>query len=298
MLIEHWTPDRIVAYERNPRQISRAAVDKVAASIREFGWRQPIVVDADGVIIAGHTRLLAAQKLGLERVPVHVAHGLTPEQIRALRLADNRTHEKSSWNIELLASELLELKELDFDLGLTAFDGREIDNLLSLDGISDEQANTIPELPRTPVTKPGDLWLCGSHRVLCGDATSAADVARLLGGATPLLMVTDPPYGVSYAPEWRETAGLGRQRQAGRVANDDQSDWTEAWRLFPGDVAYVWHAGVHAGEVSAGLTLPSSTFGRRLSGPSSTLRSAAGTITGSTSPAGMRYAQAEVRTGA
>ena len=117
MLIEQWTIDRVVPYSRNARYISAVAVDKVAASIREFGWRQPIVVDAEGVIIAGHTRLLAAEKLGLERVPVHVASGLTAAQVRALRLADNRTHEESSWNLELLGAELLELKELDFRSG-------------------------------------------------------------------------------------------------------------------------------------------------------------------------------------
>jgi DNA modification methylase len=253
VLIEQRNIDRIIPYAGNPREISSAAVDKVAASIREFGWRQPIVVDDDGVVIAGHTRLLAAQKLGLGSVPVHVAEGLTAAQVRALRLADNRTHEESSWNLELLSSELFALKELDFDLGLTAFDTPEIDRVLRLDAISDEQADAVPELPQVAVTRPGELWLCGPHRVLCGDATSAQDVTRLLDGARPLLMVTDPPYGVSYTPEWREAAGLGRQRQAGRVANDDQSGWTAAWRLFPGDVAYVWHAGVHAAEVSRGL---------------------------------------------
>lgn len=252
MQVEQWPIDNVQPYEGNPREIPPAAVDKVAASIREFSWRQPIVVDAAGVIVAGHTRLLAARKLGLEHVPVHVAAGLTAAQVRALRLADNRTHEEASWNLELLGVELLQLNELDFDLSLTAFDSREVDDLLGL-SISDEQADAVPDLPAVPVSRAGDLWVCGAHRVLCGDATKSADVARLLNGVAPTIMVTDPPYGVDYDPLWRQTAGLGRQRQTGRVANDDESNWCQAYRLFPGDISYVWHAGVHATGVAAGL---------------------------------------------
>jgi hypothetical protein len=112
----------------------------------------------------------------------------------------------------------------------------------------------ILEPSATPVSRLGDLWCCGSHRVLCGDATSSQDVERLFGSLRPELMLTDPPYGVQYDPEWRERAGLGRQRQTGAVANDDRADWSLAYQLFPGDVGYVWHAGVHAAEVADGLT--------------------------------------------
>ena len=254
MKIEEWSIDRPIPYARNARQIPQSAIDKVAASIHEFGWRQPIVVDEHDVIIAGHTRLLAARKLRLATVPVHVARGLTPAQVKALRLMDNRSHEESSWNLALLAPEMLELQHLDFSLELTGFEPRQIDHLLGLTlDISDDAANAVPELPTHAVAIAGDLWLCGPHRVLCGDSTRAENVARLFVGNKPLLMITDPPYGVSYDPTWREEAGLGRQRQSGAVMNDDRVDWTAAYRLFLGDVVYLWHAGIHAGEASDAL---------------------------------------------
>ncbi len=244
--------DSITPYARNARKIPSQAIEKVAASIREFGWRQPIVIDGQGVIVCGHTRWLAAQKLGLRQVPVHTASNLTPAQIKAYRLMDNRSHQETAWDFDLLTTELVELRGLDLDLDLTGFDAREIDSLL-FGAEDDERADLAPALPEHPVTIPGDLWICGPHRVLCGDATSAEDVARLVGGVQPFLMVTDPPYGVEYDPPWRERAGLGRQRQVGTVVNDHQADWSAAYKLFTGDVAYVWHAGVHAVEVADSL---------------------------------------------
>jgi DNA modification methylase len=167
---------------------------------------------------------------------------------------DNRSHEETSWNLELLAPAMLELKQLDIDLALTGFKPYQIDHLLGLAiEISDDEANAVPELPAQAVAMTGDLWLCGPHRVLCGDSTRSEHVSRLLGGSKPLLMITDPPYGVEYQPKWREAAGLGRQRQRGAVMNDDRIDWTEAYQLFPGDVVYVWHAGIHAAETSDAL---------------------------------------------
>jgi DNA modification methylase len=251
--IELWPIDRPKPYPKNARHWNAIAVAKVASSIREYGFRQPIVVDVHDVICIGHLRLAAAKSLGLKEVPVHVARDLTPAQIRGLRLADNRTNQEAEWNDDLLGPELAELSVLGFDLTLTGFDVYEIDKLLR-DPLDEERAEQAPPLPDVAATRPGDLWLCGDHRVLCGDATSAQDVARVLGEHRPLLMACDPPYGVSYDPMWREDAGLGRQRQTGKVANDDRVDWTEAYKLFSGDVAYVWHAGVHAGEVEAGLT--------------------------------------------
>ena len=253
MEVNPWPLGKITPYGRNARKIPPQAVDKVAASIQEFGWRQPIVVDGQGVIICGHTRLLAAQKLGLNEAPVHVADNLTPAQVRAYRLLDNRSHEESDWDFDLLGLEMVELKDLAIDLSLTGFDAREIDELLGTDAELEERANQVPELPAEPVTRTGDLWHCGAHQVLCGDATDQGGVSRVLGTAQLQLMVTDPPYGVQYAPEWREQAGLGKQRQTGTVRNDDRADWTPAYRLFPGDVIYVWHAGVHAPEVATGI---------------------------------------------
>ena len=252
MTIEWWDIERVKPYEHNARTLSPKAVDKVAASLREFGWRQPIVVDREGVIVCGHTRLLAAQKLGMRQVPVHVATDLTPAQIKAYRLADNRTNQETDWNLELLAPEISDLRGLSFDLSLIGFDTRELDALLTPDG--DAKANACPDVPVAPVSRVGDLWRLGPHRVLCGDSTAIDATSRLLGEQkAPFIMVTDPPYGVDYDPSWRVEVDGGGRHAVGKVANDDQVDWSPAFRLFPGDVAYVWHAGVHAGEVAACL---------------------------------------------
>jgi DNA modification methylase len=177
----------------------------------------------------------------------------TEAQVKAFRLVVNRSVTWADWDEELLALELQELNAADFDLSLTGFDPREIDKLLAAES-EDDRANAALPLPENPVSRPGDLWLCQQHRVLCADATCDDAVARLLSGQKLLLMITDPPYGVELEPEWREEAGLNpRTRQGGKVSNDDRVDWSAAYALFPGDVAYVWHAGIHAGEVAAGL---------------------------------------------
>jgi len=227
-------------------------MSKVAASIKEFGWRQPIVVDTEGVIVAGHTRLLAARKLGMTTVPVHVAANLTPAQAKAYRLMDNRSHEEAEWDMELLPLELEDLKSLEFDLGLTGFDDDELGRLLCAGhaGLTDE--NAVPAVPENPVSRLGDVWILGNHRLVGGDCTDAATVARCLNGVRPHLMVIDPPYGVEYDPAWRNGAGVNKQRRDA-VANDDRANWSEAWTLFPGSVAYVWHAGKHASTVQQSL---------------------------------------------
>ena len=193
--VSTWPIQKVIPFARNARRISGAAVAKVAASINEFGWRQPIVVDPEEVIICGHTRLLAAQKLRLGEVPVHVAENLSPAQVRAYRLMDNRSHEEAEWDMELLAPELEELRSLDIDLKLTGFDPHEID-FLRANNYDEDKANATPPLPDKPVSQQGDLWLCGNHRVLCGDSTEADAVSRVCGTTKPLLMVTDPPYGM------------------------------------------------------------------------------------------------------
>ena len=254
MSVELRPLDAVRPYANNPRQ-NDDAVEAVAESIRRFGFRQPIVVDADGVIVAGHTRYRAAQRLGLATVPVHVATDLTADEVRAYRLADNKTAELASWDTSMLSIELDALRGAGIDWTLLGFDEEELAKLLApagTEGLTDPDA--FPEKPVDPVTKPGELWLLGKHRLLCGDSTSAPDVARLLDGAVPTLMVTDPPYGVEYDPEWRMDAGLtGNTARMGKVMNDDRADWTEAWKLFPGDVAYVYHAGVFASTVQQSL---------------------------------------------
>ncbi|QEG30352.1 DNA adenine methyltransferase YhdJ [Gemmata obscuriglobus] len=234
----------IKPYENNPRA-NDAAVDAVAASIRAFGFRQPLVVDEGDVLIVGHTRYKAALKLGLIEVPVHVARGLTPDQARAYRLADNQTATLATWDDERLALELAALQTADFDLSLTAFPEDEVLRLLTAPepppaGDPDE----VPEPPAEPLTRPGDLWRLGRHRLLCGDATKPADLARLLPDGPADLLLTDPPYNVAYS---------GKTADALTIANDDMSP--EQYRAFltaaltaakahlkPGGAFYVWHA--------------------------------------------------------
>jgi DNA modification methylase len=249
----------LVPYAANARQHPPEQVAQLAASIGEFGFNVPVLVDDAGVLIAGHGRVLAAKALGLEEVPAIRLGHLTEAQARAFRLADNQLALNSTWDEGLLAAELRALRTDEFDLGLLGFDGETLDRLLAeaapdapAVGSGDPDA-PAPEPPANPVTRPGDLWVLGRHRLLCGDATSAADVARLLDGARPHLMVTDPPYGVNYDPEWRNAAGVSATMRTGRVANDDRADWRATWALFPGDVAYVWHAGVHARTVIESL---------------------------------------------
>jgi DNA modification methylase len=191
-----WPIDKPIPYARNSRKIPERAIDKVAASIKEFGFRQAIVVDKDGVIICGHTRLLAAKKLGLKQVPVHVADNLTPAQVKAYRLMDNRSHEETDWNLELLGPEISELKDFGIDLSLTGFDAVEIDTLLAAS--VDDGADEAPPVPDNAITIAGDLWVCGEHRVLCGDATVGAHVNRLMINSPADMVFTDPPYNVDY----------------------------------------------------------------------------------------------------
>jgi len=207
--IEMWTLDRVRPYENNPRNNDKA-VDAVAASIKEFGFAQPLVVDSDSVIIVGHTRLKAAQKLGLERVPVVVASHLTPEQVRAYRIADNKTAEIAEWNYDLLPIELSALQEANYDLGLLGFNAEELAKLMDTgvnEGLTDP--DDIPEPPDEAVTQPGDLWILGNHRLLCGGSSSPADLDRLLAGAAIHLCNTDPPYNVSVSPRSNNAIAAG-----------------------------------------------------------------------------------------
>jgi ParB-like chromosome segregation protein Spo0J len=202
----------IKPYPNNPRHNDAA----VAASIRAFGFRQPIVVDEGGMVVGGDTRLKAARKLGLAVVPVHVAVGLTPDQCKAYRLADNKTAELAGWNDDLLVRELADLREVDFDLDLLGFSAEELHSLLDTgDAPGQTDPDDVPEPPDAPITRPGDLWLLGDHRLLCGDAGKLEDVDRLLGGAAVQLVNTDPPYNVKVEPRSNNAIAAGLSSFAG-----------------------------------------------------------------------------------
>jgi DNA modification methylase len=222
--VESWPIARLRPYARNAKMHGDDQVAKIAASMAKFGWTVPCMVADDGELIAGHGRVLAATMLGLTEVPVIRLSHLDEAERRAYRIADNKLTELGEW-----------------------------DEALGGDGpVAGE--DHVPELPVSPVSVPGDLWQLGAHRLICGDSTAADVVGRLLGDVRPLLMVTDPPYGVEYDPSWRNQAGAAKTKRTGKVLNDDRADWREAWALFPGDVAYVWHGALHAATVADSLT--------------------------------------------
>ena len=226
MKIELRKLSEIKPYPGNPR-INDKAVDVVAASIKEFGFRQPIVVDEKGVIVVGNTRYKAAQKLGLETVPVHVAKGLTPAQIKAYRIADNKSAEIAIWNQDLLVAELTDLQGMDFEMDLTGFSADELTLLMGeeLDGgLTDP--DHVPEPPDEPITRPGDLWILGDHRLLCANSAKPEDVDRLLNGATIQLVNTDPPYNVKVEPRSNNAIAAGNSS----FQRTDQQGTTEKMR--------------------------------------------------------------------
>lgn len=235
---------KLTPYTRNPRKNDHA-VSPVAKSIEEFGFRSPIEVDGDGEIVAGHTRLKAAIERGDEFVPVITYPDLHGHKSNAYRIASNKTGEIADWDEALLSELLIEILESNesIDLDAIGFDDKELKQLLGeIAEPTPIAEKPIPELPNKPKTKLGDLWTLGGHRVLCGDATSKNDVTTLLCKELPMLMVTDPPYGVNYDPDWRKPYGNDVGRSKGRVANDTQSDWASAYKLFPGNVMYLWQS--------------------------------------------------------
>jgi DNA modification methylase len=244
----------LIPYARNARTHSDAQLAEIAASIRAFGFTNPILVDGENGIIAGHGRLLAARKLGMTEVPVIELAGMSEVERRAYLLADNKLAMNAGWDTEMLALELGDLASLGFDLSLTGFGDDELAGLLNSGNPGLTDPDDVPEVPAEPVSRLGDVWLLGRHRLVCGDSTNPRDVAPALNGVKPHLMVTDPPYGVSYDPSWRTILAENPDGIAtGAVLNDDRADWREAWSLFPGDVAYVWHGGLHAGTVAESL---------------------------------------------
>ncbi|GFK95467.1 DNA adenine methyltransferase YhdJ [Fundidesulfovibrio magnetotacticus] len=219
--LEYWPVDRLRAYGRNLRKLDGAVVERMMDAIREYGFRAPVLARACGEVVDGRLRLEAATRLGFAEVPVIPADGLTYAQVRAFRLLVNRSATWAAWDDETVALELDELRELEVDLNLTGFDVAELDALLALlPGLGGTDPDDVPPVPEVPVTRPGDVWTLGRHRLLCGDATSSADLEALLRGERPELAVTDPPYNVAV------------EGKAGKILNDDMS--AAAFRAFLG----------------------------------------------------------------
>lgn len=234
MQIELKNINEIKPYEKNPR-INDEAVDAVVTSIREYGFRQPIVVDANGVIIVGHTRWKAAKKLGLTEIPVHTAIDLSPEKVKAYRIADNKTGEIAEWDYDLLPLELADLQQVDFDLSLLGFDSDELDKLLNgedavAEGMTDP--DEVPEPPEEPVSKRGEIYQLGSHRLMCGDSTDNVNVEALMRGEKAHMIFTDPPWHVNYGA----VESGNPQGYVPRTILNDNMD-TESWEKFCDDIS-------------------------------------------------------------
>lgn len=254
--IENVPIGKLKAYDSNARTHSAEQVAQIAASMVEFGWTNPVLIDTRGTIVAGHGRVMAARKLGMETIPcIRLGH-LTPAQVRAYVIADNKLALNAGWDDAMLKAELDILKEEGFDLGLTGFSEEELNALLASETIEGEtDPDEVPEPPVEPITKPGDLWILGNHRLLCGDSTSIDCVTRLMGGEQANLLLTDPPYnvglGMDETPEQakkrnRRTDGLTIQND--KMSNDDFFQFlcdvyaSANSVMKEGCVFYIWHA--------------------------------------------------------
>jgi DNA modification methylase len=255
--------DALVLDPNNARKHDRRNLDTIRASLERFGQRLPIVVQRTGnVVRAGNGRVTAARELGWKHIAAVVVDD--PDQLAtAFGIADNWSADLATWDPERLLTSLAGLS-IDGTLNglgdwksVLSFEEADLDKLIAVSahtrGAGEVVEDEAPLPPAVPITRHGDLWVLGRHRLLCGDSTKAEDVTRLLDGAAPALMITDPPYGVDYDPEWRTRDGVGKAKAIGKVENDTRVDWREAWDLFSGDVAYVWHSGKFAGEVAETL---------------------------------------------
>lgn len=242
--VERRSVSALVPYARNARTHSEEQVAQIAASIREWGWTVPVLVDEDGGLIAGHGRVLAARKLGLTEIPVMVAAGWTEAQKRAYVLADNKLALNAGWDAELLRVELTDLQAFDFDLGLTGFSDDELAALIAdkTDGLTDPDA--APNPPEIPVSCPGDVWMLGKHRLMCGDSTSVDDMEKLTAGQMVDMWLTDPPYNVAYEGGTKDKLTI----QNDNMGNDEFRQFlrdayvTASTVMKPGAVFYIWHA--------------------------------------------------------
>lgn len=250
--------DDLKGYDKNARLHSKDQIQEIAQSIKNFGFNDPIEIGEDNVIISGHARLAAAQSLGLKEVPTIIHKHMDETHRKAYILAANRIAMSSTWDSKLLSEEMLDLHQNEFDLRLTGFTGEEINEILNHeileDGLVDE--DEVEGIQEETITKEGDIWLLGDHRLMCGSSTVATDVEKLFNGQYANMMITDPPYGVNYEADWRANA-KGRKKtereETSNLMNDDEADWYDAYALFSGSVAYVWHASAFTDVVMDGL---------------------------------------------
>ncbi|MEG3637661.1 DNA modification methylase [Magnetococcus sp. PR-3] len=265
LTLEQWPLERLVPYARNPRR-NDDVIDRMCAAIREFGFRIPVVARSDGTVVDGHLRLKAAKQLELESVPVVLADDLTETQIKAFRILANQSANWAEWDNDLLSLELTELQDADFDLDMIGFSNEELSDLLQpLDeegesGSGSFESESVPEPPANPVTQPGDLWILGEHRLLCGSSLNPEDVIRLMNGERAILFATDPPYLVDYdgtnhpgSKESRKRESLNKDWSGSYgVTWDDSSQGPELYEGFiratidhaiqPNAAWYCWHA--------------------------------------------------------
>ena len=251
--IEYWPIERLVPSARNARTHSAVQVAEIAGSIRTFGFTNPLLVGEDSDVVAGHGRLAAARLLGMTEVPVIPLRKLNEMERRQLMLADNRIALNAGWDIEMLKLELADLNSLGADLKILGFSEEELATALgtTVPGLVHE--DEVPDLAETAVSQTGDVWLLGAHRIGCGDCRDSKLVSAVLGSALPQLMVTDPPYGVEYDPAWRHKRGVNNSARKGKIQNDEIADWTPVWKLFPGEIAYVWHGALRSTIVAESL---------------------------------------------
>lgn len=246
--VERRAVSTLVPYAKNSRTHSDEQVDQIAASIKEWGWTTPVLIDEEGGVIAGHGRILAAQKLGINEVPVVVAVGWSEAQKRAYVIADNKLALNAGWDEEMLAAELEALQSLNFNIDLTGFDHIELDELFGVgtSGRTNADPDDLPSIPPVAVTQPGDLWILGDHRLLCGDSTRVEDLQRLVGDDLAEMWLTDPPYNVAYEGGTKEKLTI-QNDQMGDVAF--RSFLTAAYSaadavMKPGAAFYIWHADI------------------------------------------------------
>lgn len=251
--VEYWPIDRLIPSARNARTHSAAQVAEIAGSIRTFGFTNPILVGDEADVVAGHGRLAAARLLGFTEVPVIPLRNLDDVERRQLMLADNRIALNAGWDAEMLKLELTDLSKLGADLQILGFSEQELAVALGAPGAGLVPEDEVPALGEVAISRPGDVWLLGPHRIGCGDCRDAATVSAMLAGALPQLMVTDPPYGVEYDPEWRHRRGVNNSAKKGKILNDEIADWAPAWGLFPGEIAYVWHGALRSTIVAESL---------------------------------------------